>query len=33
MLIYAPDLAHMQKVLERNLDGTPSRYERIAAVK
>jgi hypothetical protein len=33
MFIHAPDLAHMLKVLARNLDGTPSRYERIMAVK
>jgi hypothetical protein len=33
MLIHAADLANMLKVLARNLDGTPSRYERIVAVK
>ena len=33
MFIHAPDLAHTLKILARNLDGTPSRYERVVTVK
>jgi hypothetical protein len=33
MFVHVPDLARVLKILARNLDGTPSRYECVVTVK